>query len=172
LGFLLRQSREQQPHRFAHASRTTSARNRGFMWVAYAIRSALFKQNLQAGPCRPFVFGLLLDCLNWPACWCVSITLPATRGSLHSTGGSSVSTDKRRMCKTQPMNKYIFCLIGAIVGMAFIASCQQQGTTTAPAAAKPTPTPSRTHHKTTGGMMQRSKPAPSSSPAESPAPTP
>ena len=29
------------------------------MWVAYAIWSALFKQNLRAGPCRPFVFGLL-----------------------------------------------------------------------------------------------------------------
>jgi len=27
--------------------------------VAYAIWSALFKQNLRAGLCRPFVFGLL-----------------------------------------------------------------------------------------------------------------
>ena len=29
------------------------------MWVAYAIWSALFKQNLRDGPCRLFVFGLL-----------------------------------------------------------------------------------------------------------------
>ena len=29
------------------------------MWVAYAIWSALFKQNLRAGPLSTFVFGLL-----------------------------------------------------------------------------------------------------------------
>jgi len=85
------------------------------------------------------------------------------------TDGNSVSTDKRSICKTQPMNKYILCLIGVIVAMAFIASsCQQQGTTTTTAAAaKPTPTPSRTHHK-----KHHKKTATSPSPAESPAPTP
>jgi uncharacterized lipoprotein YajG len=53
------------------------------------------------------------------------------------------------------MKKYILCLLGAIVAMAFIASCQQQGTnatTTAPAAS---PTPTKTLHKTTQGAVQR-----------------
>src|SRR6058998_3621447 len=47
------------------------------------------------------------------------------------------------------MKKYVLCLISALIGVAFVASCtQQQGTTattTAPAAAKPTLTPPRRH---------------------------
>jgi hypothetical protein len=46
------------------------------MWVAYAIWSALFKQNLRVAHCRAFVFGLLFDCSNSPVCSCVSITFP------------------------------------------------------------------------------------------------
>jgi len=44
------------------------------------------------------------------------------------------------------MKKHILCLLGAIVAIAFIASCQQEGTkatTTAPAAS---PTPSKSLH--------------------------
>jgi hypothetical protein len=81
--------------------------------------------------------------------------------------------------ETEPMNKYVLCLIGAIIGMAFIASCTQQhgttATTTAPAVTKASPTPSPKRHKSakrnppkTEGSVE----APSPSPAESPAPTP
>jgi hypothetical protein len=66
----------------------------------------------------------------------------------------------------EPMKKYILCLLGAVVAMAFIASCQQQGTTattTAPAAAKASPTPTKSHVKTSSGHLYRN-PAPSPTP--------
>ena len=49
------------------------------MWIAYAICSALFKQNLRVAHCRAFVFGLLIDCSNSPVCSCVSITASKAR---------------------------------------------------------------------------------------------
>src|SRR5437867_12879292 len=77
------------------------------------------------------------------------------------------------------MNKYLLCLISAVIGIAFVASCtQQQGTTatsTAPAVTNPSRTPSRTRHKAarrnppkTEGSVE----APSPSAGESPASTP
>jgi hypothetical protein len=79
--------------------------------------------------------------------------------------------------KLTPMKKYIVVLISALIGVAFVASCtQQQGTTatTAPAAAKPTPTPPRKHKaaKKTPPKTEGATESPSPSPAESPAPTP
>jgi hypothetical protein len=76
------------------------------------------------------------------------------------------------------MNKYVLCLITALIGMAGMASCtqkQETTTTTAPAVTKASPTPSGTRHKAarrnppkTEGSVE----APSPSSGESPAPTP
>jgi uncharacterized lipoprotein YajG len=53
------------------------------------------------------------------------------------------------------MKKHILCLLGAIVAMAFFASCQNQGTTTTTTAPAASPTPSKGHVKTTGGAVYR-----------------
>jgi len=60
------------------------------------------------------------------------------------------------------MKKYILCLLGAIVAIAFIASCQQQGSTTT--TTQPTATTS-TQHRTSQGVVQRTRPV-------TPSPTP
>jgi uncharacterized lipoprotein YajG len=57
------------------------------------------------------------------------------------------------------MNKYIFRLLGAIIAMAFIASCQEQGTTTTATA----PAATKSNVKTTGGHTYRNA-APSPTP--------
>src|SRR6516164_617873 len=59
----------------------------------------------------------------------------------------------------QPMKRYILCLLGAIIAMAFIASCQEQGTTTTTAS----PAPTKGHVKTSSGNLYRN-PAPSPTP--------
>jgi hypothetical protein len=74
------------------------------------------------------------------------------------------------------MKKYVISLIAVLIGMAFLASCQQSGTTgtgtAASAMAKPSPTPSKTrHYKTTGGAARRNPPKTEGS-AETPSPAP
>jgi hypothetical protein len=54
------------------------------------------------------------------------------------------------------MKKYILGLLGMIIAMAFIVSCQEQGTTTTTA----TPAP-KSHIKTsTGNMYRNAAPSP------------
>jgi hypothetical protein len=147
-------------------------RNGEIYTVRYdAVNAMLFIRAVGNHCLQIFHFAMFFEELNHVApCAVKRAGLRVERREYAVTGGNSVSTDKRTICKTQPMNKYILCLIGVIVAMAFIASsCQQQGTTTmtTAAAAKPAPTPSRKHHK-----KHHKKPATSPSPAESPAPTP
>jgi hypothetical protein len=61
-------------------------------------------------------------------------------------------------------NKYKLILLSAIVAMAFFASCQEQGSTTTRTQPTATATTS-TQHRTTQGVVQRTRPA-------TPSPTP
>src|SRR5262249_30253212 len=71
------------------------------------------------------------------------------------------------------MNKYILVLLGGIVAMAFLASCQQQGSSTTATQPTTTTSPQHSTQHTPSGVQGRTRPSTtgtSTSPVPSPTP--
>lgn len=96
---------------------------------------------------------------------------------------TSIVYDNQRLCvarsRIYPMKKHVMSLIAVLIGMAFLASCEQSGTpgtsTTTAAMSNPSPTPAskrsaRRNPPKTQGSSEAPSPIPGGSTA--PAPTP